>query len=223
MALPTQAVVTDALKHLDKTYSKNAEKFNNLKALSDNVIDPLSACLHIAFGDGIDSEAWLRMETSRRIDKALSNGIGVFHEQVLSSIEGWEKPKTGFDLRNEDKKIIIEIKNKHNTTNSSAEKEIFGKCEHFVKSSPDWKAYLAQIIPKGGGVVNRRWKVSGRTENPNIYQIDGKTLYDMVTDEKNALEKVYMMFPEALSEMGKEFTETDFAFVKRLMKQAYGS
>lgn len=83
------------------------------KTLYKNVIDPFSAVFDSIINE-MPLTQWIAAEKSRQIQKTLQNKIGIFHQSLIGKIEGWEDLGTGevVDLRNKDRKIIAEIKNK---------------------------------------------------------------------------------------------------------------
>jgi len=85
--------------------------------LYSNVVDPFSA-LFDALRQKITLVGWASQEKTRQIQKTMQNALGEFHQAVLGSMDGWENLPVGhvIDVRNTKKKIIAEIKNKHNTT-----------------------------------------------------------------------------------------------------------
>ena len=201
MPMPAPEILTSALAEFIKQYKKKTH-LTDEQLVKELVLDPLPVLLHGAFS-GLDTEAkLLERERWRQLDKALTNQIGRFHEQILASIQGWHKPAHGFDLRHDGQKIIVEVKNKYNTMNAASTGKTYTSCEEFVKANPGWTVYLARIILKKPGRIDKPWEVSGRKPNDRIRLIDGATLYDMVTGEKNALRKVYQQLPGLLTQSG---------------------
>ena len=66
-------------------------------------------------------------EVIRQIDKSNNNAIGYFHQNLFKYIKYCEVPNSGFDvIFNKDNcTIYVELKNKHNTTNSDSGKSIY--------------------------------------------------------------------------------------------------
>ena len=220
MPLPTQQNIASALKPLAALFEKTDRRFQTVDDLADTVIDPMTVFIHLAF-TGIESqEEWFAFEKAKRMDKAFTNAIGAFHENVLSCIPGWYKPEGGFDLRSDEQKIVMEIKNKHNTINSTTAERIYTRCEEFFRANRDWTIYLAPIVPKGGK-KNKPWTISGRTENEHIRIIDGATLYEIVTGEEDALSKVYGMLFRELQTMGKELSPSNRDWIRKLCEDCY--
>lgn len=84
-----------------------------------NTIDPFSAVFD-GLSQGITMEDWLVQEKLRQAQKTMQNALGNFHQEILGSVSGWESLGIGYvvDLRNTEKRIIAEIKNKYNTTDA---------------------------------------------------------------------------------------------------------
>ena len=154
------------------------------------------------------------------MDKAFTNQIGVFHEKILSSVEGWHKPSGGFDLANSSRKIIVEIKNKHNTMNSSSASDTYEKCYRYHRTNREWTVYLAYVVPKRG-IIDAPWVTSGRAPNDKIRVIDGATLYDMVTQEDNSLRKIYLKIIGLLDRLELQINERQISMILDAYDKCY--
>ena len=66
----------------------------------------MSIFVHTVYSGVATDDEWFKLEKIRRMDKAFTNQIGLFHEKILSSVEGAHKPTGGFDLSNEQKKTL---------------------------------------------------------------------------------------------------------------------
>jgi len=196
MPKPSEDVIRSELARLRNVYDEASAKYRSHESLQDQVMDPLTSCLHCAFGE-MSFEEFLGLERARRIDKSMTNAIGQFHENVLASIPGWHHPKSGVDLICEEMKIAAEVKNKHNTANSGAARKIHDDLETFLRQREDYTAYFVTIIPKNGK-TNEPWSVSGKSTNKNIRVVDGVTFYDMATGEEGMLLWVYDRICEIL-------------------------
>lgn len=220
--MPPDQNLFEAIALLNTAYKKNLTKFKTFDDLSDTVQDPMSIFVHTVFSGINNRDEWFTLEKMRRIDKALANQIGLFHEKILSSVPGWHKPTGGFDLANHNKKIIVEIKNKHNTMNASSTADTYEKCYRYYQSNRAWTVYVAQIIPKNGR-VDKPWIVSGRTPNDSIRVVDGATLYDMVTQEKNALREVYIKIIALLKKLDLKINESQINMIFDVYDKCYSS
>ena len=219
MPLPDTATIKNALHNFVDIYEKYQGKADET-TLSDLSLDPIPVLLHCSLTGLESKQELLKAEKWRRLDKAFANAIGTFHEEILCSVDGWYKPKTGFDLRNDKQKIIVEIKNKHNTMNSSSAKDTHEKCTRYIQSNPDWQVYLATVVPKKGR-VSKPWVIAGRTSNSKIHLIDGATLYDMVCDEDNALEQIYALLPDIMAKLNHPLSKEGEDWFHSLYKNLY--
>ena len=93
----------------------------NLQDFSKNLLDPIK----LTFDAKVykkDIEDVLESEVIRQLDKSNTNHIGYFHQNIFRYIGGgdWEVPDQGYDIVNLKQQIFVEMKNKHNTVNSSS-------------------------------------------------------------------------------------------------------
>ena len=93
--------------------------------------------------------------------------------------------------------MLAEIKNKHNTLNSSNRQQVIADLHTAVKQkSGNWTAYLVFIIPKS----RKRYKVQEKGGNRKIYEIDGASFYTKVTSERNAIYDLFSATSTVLQE-----------------------
>jgi len=200
--------------------------------LYKNTVDPFSA-LFDASHRGISLEEWLIGEKERQIQKTLQNAIGDFHEDILGSMRGCEKLAVGkvVDFKCEDKKIIAEIKNKHNTTKGNHKIEIYDALESRLKMEEfnGYTTYFVEVIPKGR---NRYDKVftppdsktkERRPENEKIRVIDGYTFYAMISGIEDALKQLYEKLPKVIEDvLEKDISQiTGDKYFSELFDKAY--
>lgn len=181
------------------------------KGFNCNVIDPFAIIFEMACF-GLNESDWVLSEKKRQSQKSLSNHIGMVHQNILGSVKGWENLKVGkiIDIVNSEKKIIAEVKNKHNTIKGSNKSDLYNDLEKLVmpKSSAykDYTAYYVEIIPKKADPVNVPFTPSNKNTgtqcalNEKIRQIDGASFYKMVTGVDNALEQVFSALPQVIKD-----------------------
>lgn len=174
-----------------------------------NVIDPFSALFEIS-GFEMDYDVWIKSETARQAQKTLQNFVGEFHQNILGECNGWIDKKRGhvIDLEAPKKKIIAEVKNKHNTISGGKLADLYYSLEHLVmpKSSiyKGYIAYFVTIIPKKPERFDIMFtppdKDKGERCYPNkrIRHIDGASFYELVTNEKYALKQLFNVIPEII-------------------------
>lgn len=201
----------------DKLYGLCDDIIKNLQAsittkektLYNNVIDPFSAIFDASFHE-ISLTEWIKTEKIRQIQKTFQNEIGTFHQKLLGSIKGWEDLKTGgvVDIVNKDKRIIAEIKNKFNTTKGNHKIAIYDDFDNLLKGKyKGYTAYYVAILTKKR--IHKPFTPSDnktserRLENSSIIEIDGKSFYEIVTGDKDAIYKIYRTIPIILSDILK--------------------
>lgn len=200
------------------------------KNLYKNVVDPFSAVFDSS-RQGIALVEWLEQEKSRQIQKTLQNFVGEFHQSVIGFAPGWENLGVGdvIDLVNRDKKIIAEIKNKHNTMNNDAQLHVYDKLQKNLDYGyRGFTAYVVNIVPKypkpTNLVYNPSERGTRRPERQDIRKIDGKSFYALATDDKKALDKLYSRLPYIIGKVRGEVVQTllqDSSLFLDLFKKAY--
>src|SRR5690606_31462184 len=100
----------------------------------------------------------IEKEISRQVDRTIVNAIGDFHENILNGVDGYSKVPAGIDIKSDDNKVFIELKNKHNTVKGEDNKSIFTKLKGEIDKNPDSKAYFARILDKKS--TNKQWSFS---------------------------------------------------------------
>ncbi len=183
------------------------------KVFYKNSVDPFSA-LFDALWQGIPIFEWVKQEKSRQNQKTLQNALGNFHQNILGSSKGWQNMGTGkvFDIINDKKKIIAEIKNKYNTTKGNHKIAIYDDLKRQLKNAyKGYTAYYVEIIPPNKKIYDKPFEPSDnnthrrRPANKSIRVIDGKSFYTLATGDKNALEKLYAILPSILAKvLGKK-------------------
>lgn len=194
-----------------------------------NPPDPFTLMAQAAIG-GSSVENILSFEIQRRINKSLSNSVGLWHQHVLGLADGWEDLGSnggGVDLRTVEgyrdarfgKPIFAEVKNRFNTIKASDEKNLWDTLDLTAKTN-NAVSYVFQIVPKTVERYDREWRVSGRPEKGTVRCCDGATAYEMVFNRKNALYELYEAFPCILADVLGDDSPIDPDRVKDLY---YGS
>lgn len=191
------------VKKLSSEYQVILKRFDFFK----NRIDPFSALAQMFFQDR-DFDSWEIVERDRQLQKSLQNKIGDFHQNLIANMTGWkEAPKIG-DAINEEKKMIVEVKNKYNTEKGEKKAKVYDNLATLLKDKKysDYKAYYLYIIRKGE-FVNKPFEPSDnqtksrRKKREDIREIDGISFYTLVTDDKLFLKKIYIEMFNVLKEV----------------------
>jgi len=187
--------------------------FNSLlkseKDFDKNVIDPFSMLFEAA-SFGLDKQGWILREKARQAQKTLSNGIGIFHQKILGALDGWRDlgTKEIVDVVNDERCIIAEIKNKHNTIKASDKIGLYETFKNLVLVKTgkyqEHTAYYVEIVPKFPTRYNKLFTPSDRKTgypaqgNEFIRQIDGASFYALATGYDDALIRLYEALPKAI-------------------------
>ena len=136
------------VENLYKSYRKAKNKISK-KNFYSNKVDVFKLTFDSKFNH-ISEEDLINAEILRQIDKSINNSIGTFHEQILGGVEGFEVGNlSGFDIKAEDNLLFADIKNKHNTMNSSSSEALFQKLARYADDYKKAKCYWVQILAKG--------------------------------------------------------------------------
>lgn len=194
------------------------------KKFGRNVIDPFSALFEMG-GFNMSLDDWKKSELHRQMQKTLQNDIGTFHQNILGYTNGWTNLGIGqqVDLMCKKKKIIAEIKNKYNTITGGKLSGLYEELDELIsrKSSEyyNFTAYYVTIIPKTPIPHDLEFRPSDKAKgkkkeaNPLIRYIDGKSFYTKVTNDANALEKIFSALPIAIERQSKKlFGSPGYAF-----------
>lgn len=194
----------DIFEHVKNTIEKY-RKTINLKDFNSNIIDPIKLTFDALIYQKKMNDLILD-ECIRQIDKSNSNVIGYFHQNIFKYVKGgWEVPRSGYDLVNEKKHIYVEIKNKHNTMNSSSSQKTYIKMQDTILEDDQATCYLAEVISKTPGDHNWGIKVDGkRMSNKHIRRISMDAFYALVFEDPLAFYKLCSTLPKIISDVLKK-------------------
>ncbi|MDW7695666.1 Eco47II family restriction endonuclease [Flammeovirgaceae bacterium SG7u.111] len=219
----TDEHLTDCISNLYGAYVRAKEGISKKKFYS-NKIDTVKLTFDVKF-DNLDEESVIEAEILRQIDKSINNSIGTFHEEILGGINGYEMGKlSGFDIKATDDTLFADIKNKHNTMNSSAAESLFQKLARYADDYKKAKCYWVQILAKGS--FNENWvgEINGKEySHSRVFKISGDQFYALLTGKETAFFELYRALPKAISdflesmEKGKAKTENSaLAEIKKM-------
>lgn len=156
-----------------------------VKRRHKNVVDPFSSFV-IASTLGIEEEKTLeRFQLVESTLRGSSNALGEFHQAVLGSVKGWRNHDSGYDLECAGRRIIAEVKNKHNTMNAANRREVVNELRTALRQKKgDWVGYLVQIIPQKP--IRQVREVAA-----NLFEVDGASFYELVTGDANAIHDLF--------------------------------
>jgi hypothetical protein len=173
-----------------------------------NKVDTIKLTFDAKFNN-VDEEKLIQSELFRQIDKSINNSIGTFHEQILGGIKGYEIGElSGYDIKAIDDTLFAEIKNKHNTMNSSAAEALFQKLSRFADDHKKAKCYWVQILAKGSFCELWKGDINGKEySHSRVYKISGDHFYALLSGQDDAMLQLYKALPRAIDDYLKAATQ----------------
>lgn len=185
---------------------------NNItkKNFYSNKVDTIKLTFDSKFND-IDEEKLIQSEILRQIDKSINNSIGTFHEQILGGIKGYEAGNlSGYDIKATDNTLFADIKNKHNTMNSSAAEALFQKLKRYADDYKQAKCYWVQILAKGSFCELWSGDINGKEySHSRVYKISGDQFYALLSGQQDAMFQLYKALPSAIKDYLKSAEKTE--------------
>lgn len=202
----------DLKKHIKNTISTYERTLDgiDLNKFNSNIVDPIK----MVFDSKVYRKSFeevIKDELVRQRDKTNSNAIGYFHQNMFKYIKNCEVPDEGFDViytKYDGNKIYIEMKNKHNTMNSSSSQKTYMRMQNKIIEDDTAECFLVEAIAKNS--QNIIWKVSldgERFENEKIRRVSMDKFYEIVTGDKDAFYKICEELPILIDEIINENKE----------------
>src|SRR5690606_8145281 len=199
----------NCVANLHKSYIRAKNNITKRNFYS-NKVDTIKLTFDAKFND-IDEETLIEAEILRQIDKSINNSIGTFHEQILSGIKGFEVGNfSGFDIKATDDTMFADIKNKHNTMNSSSAEALFQKLSRFADDYKKAKCYWVQILAKNSFCDLWKGDINGKEySHSRVYKISGDQFYALLSGKQNALFQLYKNLPVAVADYLNSIEKSD--------------
>lgn len=199
----------DLKEHVKNTIATYNETLKgiDLRRFNKNIIDPIK----LTFDSKVyrkSIEEVIANEIYRQRDKTNTNAIGYFHQNLFKYIKECEVPEQGFDViytRMDKSKVFVEMKNKHNTMNSSSSQRTFIKMQAKILENSKYECYLVEVIAKQS--QNKVWRVSVDNQpmsNERIKRVSIDKFYEEVTGDRDAFYKICAELPILIDEIIKE-------------------
>jgi hypothetical protein len=197
----------DLFNHVKGTVDKYRFAID-LKEFNKNIIDPIkltfdSKIYQKEFGDVVE------FEILRQLDKSNTNHIGYFHQNIFKYLgNGWAVPESGFDVVNESKKIYVEIKNKHNTMNSSSSQKTYIKMSDTLTKNKSAKCMLVEVISTKSQDIPWAISLDGTSiSNDKIRRVSIDKFYEIVTGKKNSFKNLCEVLPAVIEDVVKNIAQ----------------
>jgi hypothetical protein len=188
------------VENLHESYLKAKSNISK-KDFYSNKVDTIKLTFDSKF-NGIDEQSLIQTEILRQIDKSINNSIGTFHEQILGGIKGFEVGNlSGFDVKAKDNTLFADVKNKHNTMNSSSAEALFQKLARYADTYKKAKCYWVQILAKGS--FDHLWsgEINGKEySHSRVYKISGDRFYALLSGQNDAFLQLYRTLPVAIED-----------------------
>lgn len=202
----------DFTLHVKNTINeyKHTLRAIDLKKFNSNIVDPIK----LLFDKEVynkEFEEIINFEIQRQRDKSNTNIIGYFHQNLFKYLKNCKVPKEGWDVIFLDNKnnYYIELKNKHNTMNSSSSASTYIKMQNHLLTSKDKEksiCALVEIIAKKS--QNIPWTITiGKVKQKpcdKLRRISIDKFYEIVTGDKQAFKKLCFQLPITIKKILKE-------------------
>lgn len=208
----------DFTKHVANTIHQYGSKLisYDLSKFNVNKIDPVKLLFDKKIY-GYDWDDIIKNELSRQRDKSSNNDIGYFHQRIFNYIDGCSVPTKGWDVILEKqegfslekdihvKRIYVEMKNKHNTMNSSSSAKTYSKMQGQLLSDDDCACFLVEIIAKQSQNITWQCSIDGaRQRHKRIRRVSIDEFYKLVTGEDDAFKQVCTVLPTVINRVLSE-------------------
>lgn len=205
---------TDLFNHVTDTVKKYRFEID-LDTLNDNLLDPIKLSFDsLIYQGSVENsalEATLENEIQRQIDKSNTNHIGYFHQNIFKYIgqqDGWNVPTEGFDVENSQKHIFVEMKNKHNTMNSSSSAKTYMRMQNKLLNDRDATCMLVEVIAKHS--QNIEWQCTidkQKVRHEKIRRTSIDKFYEIVTGQHDAFMQLCRVLPKVIADVIEQNTQ----------------
>ncbi len=220
MAWPLTFISEEEFKnHVKTTIEKYGEKLEpfDVAKFNKNIIDPIK----MIFDKTVYQNTWEEIignEIFRQRDKSNNNDIGYFHQRIFQYFKNCHVPENGEEggwdviYTNNDgillpdgdkvKKVYVEMKNKHNTMNSSSAGKTYIKMQNQLLKDDDCACFLVEAIAKRSQNVKWVTTVDKNTvSHKRIRRVSLDQFYALVTGQKDAFFKMCMVLPVVVEDV----------------------
>jgi hypothetical protein len=187
--------------HVKETVLKY--RFNiNLRKFNKNIIDPIKLTFDSKVYDKTIEEI-IENEILRQVDKSNTNYIGYFHQNIFQYFWNWWRvPTQGYDIINEERNIFVEMKNKHNTMNSSSSQKTYMRMQNTLLANPQANCYLVEVIAKNSQNITRNISLDNvPVSHQNIKRVSIDKFYETVTWDSAAFRDLCLALPKVLDDV----------------------
>ena len=212
----------DFTEHVKATIDKYGEKLESFDIIrfNKNIIDPVK----MIFDKTVYQSTWEEIvsnEVFRQRDKSNNNDIGYFHQRIFQYMAdchvpdngkegGWDvifQKDSGITLPEGDvvHTVYVEMKNKHNTMNSSAAAKTYIKMQNQLLDDDDCACFLVEAIAKKSQNIKWTTTVDRKSvSHKKIRRVSLDQFYAFVTGQNDALYQMCMVLPWVIEKVVAE-------------------
>lgn len=129
------------------------------------------------------------VNTIVNLKRSISHHLGDFWQRVLGDAPGWQDlgigHNTGCDIRNDERKIVIELKNKMTTMNSSSKSSVLKKLQE--QQDNGYTSFIGIVNGKGRTCIDKK---------TGIQTVIGAELFKLVYGSTSLLADVVTVVKE---------------------------
>ena len=187
-----------------KSYNASLEPIS-LVSFNSNIVDPIK----LLFDKSVYNKSFdeiISLELHRQRDKSNTNAIGYFHQNMFRYIANCEVPKHGWDViyTAQGFKIYVEMKNKHNTMNSSSSQKTYIQMQNQIMQTPQDYCYLVEAIAPCSRNIPWGCSVNGHhVKHDHIRRVSMDQFYKIVTGVDDAFYQMCRQLPETIDQLIK--------------------
>ena len=203
----------ELIEHVRATIQRYGDKLESfdLRRFNKNIVDPVK----LVFDKTVYRASWeetISNEIFRQRDKSNNNDIGYFHQRIFQYIKNCHVPPNGEEggwdviYSNPDgihlpdgsvvHTVYVEMKNKHNTMNSTAAAKTFIKMQAQLLNDDDCACFLVEAIAKKS--QNIKWETTvdkKKVGHKLIRRVSMDQFYALVTGQADAFYQICMVLP----------------------------
>ncbi len=191
----------DLFNHVKETVEKYRFTID-LNEFNKNIIDPIKLTFDAKVYNKSIQDV-VEFEILRQLDRSNTNHIGYFHQNIFKYLgNGWRVPDTGFDVVNDMQKIYVEMKNKHNTMNSSSAQKTYMGMQATLIEEPDATCMLVEVIATKS--QNVKWIASinkRQISHDHIRRVSIDQFYALVTGKPTAFKQLCEKLPTVIEDV----------------------
>ena len=225
--------------HVKETIRRYGEKLKpfDLAKFNSNIIDPVK----MIFDRAVYKKDWgelVASEIFRQRDKTNSNEIGYFHQRIFQYMKGCRVPDNGkeggwdviytggYEVTPGEKvnTVFVEMKNKHNTMNSSSATRTYMKMQNQLLYNDDCVCFLVEAIAKQSQDIVWKARIDSRVmAHRRIRRVSLDKFYEIITGEPDAFYQICLALPGVIEQVMSELPEveqTEDTVLEELKKQA---